>query len=292
MFSRINNSQPKDTKVQEEISTEDKFIQSIGNEASQNIPPVLPNTGNQAVNNQIKDLYTEKNLQGPEIIGDASLSGMDLSDEIDDPNIISTGTKPKKIRKPEVVAEENPDISASGYGIDPDMVPQRPKRKKEKEREKQLKKQKKNNYLTAEENADEALALVRGRMLKEEMIRKVQKEPMPEEEKNAEMEKIKSWNFRSQRLERVIEKPGAGNKFLSFLGWAVGSLLSLPVSPVMYIASYITSLFGDKAKMQKKRKHKMIPGWDGKTFDTEASGEEILADFRRIPTVWSYLTAD
>lgn len=353
MFSRTNNSQPKDTKVQEEIITEDKLIQSMGNEATQSMPPILPNIGNQAVNNQIKDLFTEKIPEGPGIIDDDSSFGgmrendfsrgragkfkpgqnisniidnisnddgrenasddesvisgfrsgkivrgdlksddeyeMDLSDENDDPNIISTSTKPKKIRKQKVIAEEKPDISTYDYGIDPDMVPQRPKHKKEKER---LKKQNKNNYLAAEENADEALALVRGRKLKEEMIRKVQNGPMPEEEKNAEMEKIKSWNFRSQRLERVIERPGAGSKFLSFLGWAVGALLSLPVSPVMYIASYITSLFGDKAKMQKKREHNMIPGWDGKTFDTEASGKEILADFRRVPTIWSYLTAD
>ena len=166
MFSRINNSQPKDTKVQEEIITEDKLIQSMGNEAAQNIPPILPNTGNQAVNNQIKDHFTEKIPEGPGIIDDDSLYGgmkendfsggragkivrgglksddeyeMDLSDESDDPNIISTSTKPKKIRRKKLVAEEKPDISTYDYGIDPDMVPQRPKRKKEKEREKKLK---------------------------------------------------------------------------------------------------------------------------------------------------------
>ena len=365
MFSRANYSQPEDKKVQEEIRTEDKLFQSMGNEAAQKMPPILPDTGNQSVNNQIKDLPTEKIPEGPGIIDNDSLSGgmreddfsggrigkfrpgryisnniidnisndndsvisffrrgkggrksddeyeMDLDDsniiststkpkkirekneiDLDDSNIISTSTKPKKNRRKKVIAEEESEISTYANNIDPDMVPQRPKKKKEKEREKELKKQNKNNYLTAEEGAEEALALVRGKELKEEMIRKVQNEPIPEEEKDAEMEKIKSWNFKPQRLERVIEKPSAMGKFLSFLGWAVGSLLSLPVSPVMYIASYITSLFGDKAKMQEKRDHKMIPGWDGKTFDTEASGEEILADFRRIPTIWSYLTAD
>ena len=43
---------------------------------------------------------------------------------------------------------------------------------------------------------------------------------------------------------------------------------------------------------QKRRRHDVIPGWDGERFQKGAHGEDdILADFRRIPTVWSQLTA-
>lgn len=44
--------------------------------------------------------------------------------------------------------------------------------------------------------------------------------------------------------------------------------------------------------VQEKRTHRSIPGrWD-ETFDPKKSkGKDILEDFRRIPTVWSYITA-
>ena len=43
---------------------------------------------------------------------------------------------------------------------------------------------------------------------------------------------------------------------------------------------------------QKKRRHDIIPGWNGESFRKEPNGQDdILADFRRIPTVWSQLTA-
>ncbi len=48
----------------------------------------------------------------------------------------------------------------------------------------------------------------------------------------------------------------------------------------------------DKNKWQKKKDYQSIPGWDGAKFDPEATGgEDILADFRRVPTVWSRLIA-
>ncbi len=43
-----------------------------------------------------------------------------------------------------------------------------------------------------------------------------------------------------------------------------------------------------KEATQADRTHTMIPGWGGDTFDRDA---DILEDFRRVPTVWSYLTA-
>ena len=43
---------------------------------------------------------------------------------------------------------------------------------------------------------------------------------------------------------------------------------------------------------QESRNHDRIPGWNGAEFEKDPNGEDdILADFRRIPTVWSRLTA-
>ncbi len=43
---------------------------------------------------------------------------------------------------------------------------------------------------------------------------------------------------------------------------------------------------------QTGRTQDLIPGWDGKKFEKGPNGEDnILADFRRVPTVWSELTA-
>ncbi len=43
---------------------------------------------------------------------------------------------------------------------------------------------------------------------------------------------------------------------------------------------------------QESRVHDIIPGWNGEKFQKGPGGEDnILADFRRIPTVWSVITA-
>ena len=43
---------------------------------------------------------------------------------------------------------------------------------------------------------------------------------------------------------------------------------------------------------QEKRDHDTIPGWNGAKYEKgPGKNNEVLADFRRVPTVWSYLTA-
>ena len=45
--------------------------------------------------------------------------------------------------------------------------------------------------------------------------------------------------------------------------------------------------------MQEKRRHDIIPGWEGATYDkNKNTGADILADFRRVPTVWSKLIGE
>ncbi len=48
----------------------------------------------------------------------------------------------------------------------------------------------------------------------------------------------------------------------------------------------------NKDSWQQERNYQNIPGWDGAKYDSNATkGEDVMADFRRVPTVWSHLTA-
>ena len=316
----------KDENVRKESQLEQDLLngQSIGNQATLGMPPLPPNAGNQAANDLLKDddlsvldsgqsgtdhyagnmlspqpvkssrrrnkitdnnsrqesadHYTENMLPSQPVKSRKSRKSIITDDsEIDDENIISTSTRP---RKTENNIPRESRLSAYGFGNDPDRLTLNSR----------LEKKGKNG--SKRENVGRASTLEKGNEIKAELIRKIQKSSLDEDEKLAEMEKIKSWNFTPQKLEKVKEKPGARRKFLSFLSWAAGSLLALPSKSMMYMAQYITSMIGSKAKMQEKREHEQIPGWNGATFDKNANGEEVLADFRRVPTVWSYLIAD
>ena len=84
------------------------------------------------------------------------------------------------------------------------------------------------------------------------------------------------------------------NAFWRGVGWSVGqvpslvpTLVGLPaIIPVRKNAS-------NKAKEgQQERNNQRIPGRKNMVFNPEENtGKHILADFRRVPTVWSYLTA-
>ena len=48
----------------------------------------------------------------------------------------------------------------------------------------------------------------------------------------------------------------------------------------------------DENSWQQEKDHQSIPGWEGAKYDPGATkGEDVIADFRRVPTVWSQLTA-
>lgn len=48
----------------------------------------------------------------------------------------------------------------------------------------------------------------------------------------------------------------------------------------------------NQAIPQERRRHDLIPGWNGETFQRDPNGkDDILSDFRRVPTIWSRLTA-
>ena len=80
------------------------------------------------------------------------------------------------------------------------------------------------------------------------------------------------------------------------VGNTIGKASVLPATIVgkgLGITGGIKKVAHVKAELgQQNRTHRAIPGREGQNFNpNKTSGADILADFRRVPTVWSYLTA-
>ncbi len=112
-----------------------------------------------------------------------------------------------------------------------------------------------------------------------------------------EMQKLKNWNFDAQKLDDVSKKRGKKKSFLSYLAGGMGKLLSLALEIITFghfwrAKSTARFLFTDTDKWQLTKDYQNIPGWNGAKFDPGATrGEDVAADFRRVPTVWSRLIA-
>ncbi len=88
----------------------------------------------------------------------------------------------------------------------------------------------------------------------------------------------------------------ANNLLWRGVGNTLGKASVFPASLVgkaLYITGGIKHAAHKKAeKGQQTRDHRAIPGREGVNFNpNKNTGKDILADFRRVPTVWSYLTA-
>ena len=118
---------------------------------------------------------------------------------------------------------------------------------------------------------------------------------------NEDMGEIKGWNFTPLSLPGR-EKVSGWRKFLSGLAWysgkTLGKLLTLAGSILTF--PYALYKWGSKhgkadvaQAFSKKKRHDLIPGWDGAKFEKEeGEKDDIMADFRRVPTVWSRLIAE
>jgi len=110
------------------------------------------------------------------------------------------------------------------------------------------------------------------------------------------MNKLKNWNFTAEKLDKV-KKPGKFSKLLTYAAAGIGKILSLALQIVslghFWRAKSMTRFdFTNTRKWQTSKDNQNVPGWDGAKFDPAASGgKDIMADFRRVPTVWSKLTA-
>ncbi len=93
-------------------------------------------------------------------------------------------------------------------------------------------------------------------------------------------------------------KPSAFNLGRNLVSRGFGStVLKLAALPVRLVGAPVLQGIAAGAvlaanKGQIHRTHQVIPGWNGKKFaPSKNQGSDILEDFRRVPTVWSYRTA-
>ena len=120
---------------------------------------------------------------------------------------------------------------------------------------------------------------------------------------NEDMQLAAGWNFNAQKLP-ARKKAGWFRRFLTGTSYYAGKSIGKVFNFIMNLAYVpLTWSFGklwrsrsgnkEHAQVtQEKRDHDTIPGWNGAKYEKGAGGnDEVIADFRRVPTVWSYLTA-
>lgn len=281
MFRRTNQQNrnqdphPQDENVRKEAELQDedqKSILAIGNEAMNSHPLAGLLTG--ANENDELDLSGD-----PDNL---------IRNEDDPHNIINENHPPKKQKSgnkeqaeqlienaPQQDMEKALDIIDGDNGwIDDDMLAARPIKKK-------VKKKSNDKKPIAE-------------ALPESNLEGMQK-------LNEDMGEVRGWNFTPASLPGR-EKVSGWRKFLSGLAWYSGKTLGKLLTLAGTILTFPYALYkwgskhakGDVAQaFSKKKRHDLIPGWNGAEFKREeGEKDDIMADFRRVPTVWSRLIAE
>ena len=118
---------------------------------------------------------------------------------------------------------------------------------------------------------------------------------------NNEMKAIGGLNFNVQKLPERAKNNG-WRRFLTgtarFFGATFGKAINVVQN--LFRGTYWSSKYRQSQSndtenpriRQNERKHDIIPGWNNEKFQKNPDGEDdIMADFRRVPTVWSYVTA-
>ena len=117
-----------------------------------------------------------------------------------------------------------------------------------------------------------------------------------------DMQPEAGWNFNAQKLP-ARKKAGWFRRFLTatsyYAGKSIGKAFNF-LGNLIYVpftwnwSKWWRSRAGNKDSdevIQDKRDHDTIPGWNGAKYEKGGGNNEVIADFRRVPTVWSYLTA-
>ena len=118
---------------------------------------------------------------------------------------------------------------------------------------------------------------------------------------NQNMQQVKAYNF--TQIPKAKQKPSKWNKFwtkaTSFFGGITKGLVNLISAPVA-LYKYGTSKHRFYKAVQKAidasntaKNYDKIPGWEGAEFNRKKNEtvDDLLGDARRVPAVWSYLTA-
>ncbi len=126
------------------------------------------------------------------------------------------------------------------------------------------------------------------------------------------LEPVQGWDYVSERVpaEKLPErkKQGFGSKLVSWLAFYGGKTVGKIGGILGAIGKTIIDwfrpgkpgtgggtwkrMFGIKG-LQHQGNRDLIPGWDGAEFENEEEDpDEVQADFRRVPEIWSWPTAD
>ena len=218
-------------------------------------------------------------------------AALDIAEEIvkDQPQ-----QAPKKEEEEEEEEEDFPPLST--YEIEEDLAANTGRKKKKKKGKKSSK---------ADEIPERQLGGMEGlhkdarwKAAAAKRIKKVElANPAEQEAFHAEeMERLKNWDFNAQKLDK-IKKTSKWKRFLTYTAAGMGKLLStafqvLTLGHFWRLKSTARFAFTNTNKWQTTKDYRNIPGWDGAKFSPAATrGEDVMADFRRVPTVWSRLTA-
>ena len=120
---------------------------------------------------------------------------------------------------------------------------------------------------------------------------------------NQDQQGAAHWNFTPQKFEHRKEASWFKRALTATsyyagktIGKAVSYLINLLYIPLsLSFKKWWRSRSGNRENenvQQEKRDHDTIPGWNGAKFDKSGDkANNVIADFRRVPTVWSRLTA-
>ena len=246
-------------------------------------------------------------------------TGSDISDA-SDLNIISTSSKPKaKKKKPSKEDEkkalnmaekivqgqkpQNDDDFAplSTYALDEDMVVETGTKKRGKKKKSKKSPKQQNIVNPGQKSKIQGLEKLdedaRWKHEAEKRLKKVELTDEDEAEKAQfqaeEMEKLKNWDFDAVKMKKA-KKPSFWRKMGAYTAWGMGKLLGTALQIVTLghyrrFKSKARFAFSDQNIWQTGKDHQSIPGWDGAKF--KSGDEDVIADFRRVPTVWARLTA-
>ncbi len=320
MLPRASSTQekkpaPKDENVREEAELEESLssIQPAGNEAAnvELMDQLLKNSNN----DNSMDLGSSINIRNDNNII-RNDTGSDISDA-SDLNIISTSSKPKKKpskddeKKALNMAEKIVQGQAPGdaddfaplstYALDEDMIVETGSKKSAKKKKGKKSPKQQNIVNPRPKSKITGLeALDEDARWKSEAIKRMKKIELASEDEAEqaqfqaeEMEKIKNWNFDPVKMKDT-KKPSFLRKLGTYAAWGMGKILGTALQ-IVTLGHYrrakaaVRFATADTKNWQVTKDTKSIPGWDGAKF--KSKDKEVIADFRRVPTVWSQLTA-
>lgn len=128
------------------------------------------------------------------------------------------------------------------------------------------------------------------------------------------LEPVQGWDYVTERVPAqklpARKKQGKFSKFVSWLAYYSGKTIGKVGGIIATIGKSIFDLFkfgtpgtlrgtgrriGGVGKLQQRGNRNLIPGWDGAEYEDEAedaNSDEVNADFRRVPEIWSWPTAE